>query len=103
MRSDSAIPSRRCRSAGPAKSSSWGWLTRRSSRPAAQAAERSGARRHLLVTGGEIPMSKNRTPSLAHVVYRTRRFEQMLAWYKEVFGAKVQHQNPVMAFLTYDN
>jgi len=27
----------------------------------------------------------------------------MLAWYKEVFRAAVQHQNPVMAFLTYDD
>lgn len=48
-------------------------------------------------------MSRNRIPILAHVVYRTRRFEQMLTWYKEVFHAKVQHQNPVMAFLTYDD
>jgi catechol-2,3-dioxygenase len=48
-------------------------------------------------------MSKNTTPSLAHVVYRTRKYEQMLAWYKEMFHARVQHQNPVMAFLTYDD
>jgi hypothetical protein len=27
----------------------------------------------------------------------------MLAWYKEVFHASVQHQNPAMAFLTYDD
>ena len=48
-------------------------------------------------------MPKNTTPSLAHVVYRTRKYEQMLAWYKEMFHARVQHQNPVMAFLTYDD
>jgi catechol-2,3-dioxygenase len=48
-------------------------------------------------------MSKNTIPSLAHVVYRTRKYEQMLAWYKEMFHARVQHQNPVMAFLTYDD
>jgi len=48
-------------------------------------------------------MSQHRNPSLAHVVYRTRRFEQMLAWYKTVFHARVQHQNPAMAFLTYDD
>lgn len=48
-------------------------------------------------------MSQNRIPTLAHVVYRTRKFEQMLAWYKEMFHARVQHQNPVMAFLTYDD
>jgi catechol-2,3-dioxygenase len=27
----------------------------------------------------------------------------MLAWYREVFDARVQQQNPVMAFLTYDD
>lgn len=48
-------------------------------------------------------MSVSSKPSLAHVVYRTRRFEQTLAWYQEVFGATVQHQNSVMAFLTYDD
>ena len=37
-----------------------------------------------------------------HVLYRTRRFEEMLAWYKTVFGAKVQYQDPALAFLTYD-
>jgi catechol-2,3-dioxygenase len=39
----------------------------------------------------------------AHVVYRTRRFEQMLQWYKTVFGARIQYQNPGLAFLTYDD
>jgi catechol 2,3-dioxygenase-like lactoylglutathione lyase family enzyme len=37
------------------------------------------------------------------VVYRTRRFEEMLRWYETVFGAQVQHENPAMAFLTYDD
>jgi catechol-2,3-dioxygenase len=41
--------------------------------------------------------------SLAHVVYRTRRFNEMLDWYRTVFGAKVQHQNPAMSFLTFDD
>ena len=48
-------------------------------------------------------MPKNNSPTLAHVVYRTRKFEPMLGWYKAVFQAKVQHQNPAMAFLTYDD
>jgi catechol-2,3-dioxygenase len=48
-------------------------------------------------------MSQNKAPMLAHVVYRTRNFQQMLAWYKEMFHASVQHQNPAMAFLTYDH
>lgn len=39
----------------------------------------------------------------AHIVYRTRRFEQMIAWYQKVFEAKVQYQNPALAFLTYDD
>ena len=48
-------------------------------------------------------MSRIRPAKFVHVVYRTRRFEQMLRWYQMVFDAKVQHQNPVMAFLTYDD
>jgi catechol-2,3-dioxygenase len=43
-----------------------------------------------------------RPRKFVHVVYRTRRFEQMIEWYKMVFDAKVQHQNPALAFLTYD-
>ncbi len=44
-----------------------------------------------------------RPAKFVHVVYHTRRFEQMLQWYKIVFGAKVQYQNPALAFLTYDD
>jgi catechol-2,3-dioxygenase len=39
----------------------------------------------------------------AHVVYQTRRFEEMLDWYQKVFEAKVVYQNPALAFLTYDD
>ncbi len=38
----------------------------------------------------------------AHVVYRTRRFKEMIDWYQKVFQAKVQYENPLLAFLTYD-
>src|SRR5512138_3058073 len=48
-------------------------------------------------------MSRIRPTKFAHVVYRTRRFDQMLCWYQAVFDAKVQHQNPALAFLTYDD
>jgi catechol-2,3-dioxygenase len=48
-------------------------------------------------------MSHIQPTKFAHVVYRTRRFEQMLQWYQTVFGAKVQYQNPGLAFLTYDD
>jgi len=40
---------------------------------------------------------------LAHVVYMTRRFDEMLDWYEKVFEARVQYQNPAFAFLTYDD
>ena len=39
---------------------------------------------------------------IAHIVLRTRRFEEMIAWYENVFEAKIQHQDPVIAFLTFD-
>ncbi len=44
-----------------------------------------------------------RPTKFAHIVYRTRRFKEMIDWYKTVFGARVQFQNPVLAFLTYDD
>jgi catechol-2,3-dioxygenase len=40
---------------------------------------------------------------LAHVVYSTRNFDEMVAWYENVFEAKVVYQNPALAFLTYDD
>ena len=44
------------------------------------------------------------TPTqLVHVVYRIRRFEEMLSWYATVFGARVQYRNPALAFLTFDD
>lgn len=39
----------------------------------------------------------------AHIVYRTRRFEEMIGWYEKVFEARVQYKNPALAFLTYDD
>ena len=48
-------------------------------------------------------MSRIRPVKFVHVVYRTRRFEQMVRWYQAVFDAQVQYQNPALAFLTYDD
>lgn len=48
-------------------------------------------------------MSRIRPGKFAHIVYRTRRFEQMLHWYETVFDARIQYQNPALAFLTYDD
>ena len=39
----------------------------------------------------------------AHVVYMTRRFDEMIAWYRNVFEAEVVYENPALAFLTYDD
>src|ERR1019366_6196386 len=50
-----------------------------------------------------IIMPRVRPERFVHVVYRTRRFEQMLEWYQIVFDSKIQHQNPALAFLTYDD
>jgi catechol-2,3-dioxygenase len=47
-------------------------------------------------------MQRIRPAHFVHVVYRTRRFAEMIAWYEAALGAKVRHQNPVLAFLSYD-
>ncbi|MEO3788511.1 VOC family protein [Actinocorallia sp. B10E7] len=47
-------------------------------------------------------MSRIRPTAFVHVVYRTHRFAEMLDWYQKVFGARVQFQNEMLAFLTYD-
>jgi catechol-2,3-dioxygenase len=44
-----------------------------------------------------------RPTKVAHVVYRTRRFDEMLRWYQTVFDATIQYQNPALAFLTFDD
>lgn len=39
----------------------------------------------------------------AHVVYMTRKFDEMIAWYRNVFEADLVYENPALAFLTYDD
>lgn len=39
----------------------------------------------------------------ALVVYMTRRYDEMIAWYRDVFEAEVVYENPALAFLTYDD
>ena len=48
-------------------------------------------------------MAFARPIEVAHVVYRTRRFDEMVRWYDTVFDARVQYQNQALAFLTFDN
>jgi len=44
------------------------------------------------------------TPTqLAHVVRRTSRLAEMIAWYEAVLGAAVVHSDDMLAFLTYDD
>ena len=40
---------------------------------------------------------------LAHVVFRTSRFHEMLAWYKKVFNATPAFESDQIAFLAYDD
>ena len=47
-------------------------------------------------------MSPIHPMQVAHVFYRTARFEPMLRWYETVFRAKVVAQNPALAFMTFD-
>lgn len=41
-------------------------------------------------------------PRLAHVVFMTRRYEEMIDWYKTVFGAWIVHSDPALTFMTFD-
>jgi catechol-2,3-dioxygenase len=42
-------------------------------------------------------------PTFSHIVFMTRRFEQMKSWYIDVFGAEIVHGDAALAFLTYDD
>jgi catechol 2,3-dioxygenase-like lactoylglutathione lyase family enzyme len=40
---------------------------------------------------------------LAHVVFRSPRFEEMVSWYKTVFCAEAAYENEYFSFLSYDD
>ncbi len=40
---------------------------------------------------------------LAHFVLRTSKYEELVAWYKLVFGARASFENELLSFLTYDD
>jgi catechol-2,3-dioxygenase len=40
---------------------------------------------------------------LAHIVRRTSRLAELIAWYKTVLGAEVVHGDDTLVFLTYDD
>jgi catechol-2,3-dioxygenase len=39
----------------------------------------------------------------AHFVLRVSDMEKSVAWYSTVLGMKIVHQNPMLAFMTYDD
>lgn len=47
-------------------------------------------------------MPRTSPARFVHVVYRTRRYDEMIAWYQTVFDAKLRHHNPVISFMSYD-
>lgn len=40
---------------------------------------------------------------LAHIVLRTPKFEEVVAWYKTVLSAQAMFENEFLAFMTYDD
>ncbi len=40
---------------------------------------------------------------LAHVVFRTGRYDEMRAWYRTVLNARVQFEDAFLTFPTYDD
>lgn len=39
----------------------------------------------------------------AHVVLKTTRFKEQVAWWKDFLGASARHENDFIAFLSYDD
>ena len=39
----------------------------------------------------------------AHFVLRAKDLNKSVAWYKTVLGLDVQHKNPTLVFMTYDD
>lgn len=38
----------------------------------------------------------------SHVLFMTRKYDEMIAWYRDVFEAEIVHGDPAITFLTYD-
>jgi catechol-2,3-dioxygenase len=39
---------------------------------------------------------------ISHYGIRAKRYKEMVEWYKTVFGARVQHENDFLVFMTFD-
>lgn len=40
---------------------------------------------------------------ISHYGIRTKQLKEMISWYQTVFGAKIQHENEFLAFMTFDD
>ena len=45
----------------------------------------------------------DKTTYISHYGIRTKRLKEMIHWYQTVFGAKIQHENEFLAFMTFDD
>lgn len=39
---------------------------------------------------------------ISHYGIRAQKYKEMVQWYRTVFGAKIQHENEFLAFMTFD-
>ena len=47
-------------------------------------------------------LREGRPAYISHYGIRARRLAEMIRWYETVFGARVQHENEFLAFMTFD-
>jgi catechol-2,3-dioxygenase len=47
-------------------------------------------------------MTDSQSAYISHYGVRTKRRKEMMQWYQIVFGAKIQHENDFLAFMTFD-
>ena len=40
---------------------------------------------------------------ISHYGLRTKRLKEMIHWYQKVFGARIQHANEFLSFMTFDD
>jgi catechol-2,3-dioxygenase len=47
-------------------------------------------------------MSDAKSAYISHYGIRARQLREMIQWYGRIFGARVQHENEFLAFMTFD-
>ena len=48
------------------------------------------------------PGAATKPAYISHYGIRAQRYKEMIKWYKTVFGARIQHENEFLAFMTFD-